>query len=324
MIKERCWLFTGPELGQKKQKIESIKSQIKKDFGEPETRIAYAYETTCFEILNILQSISLFSLPTFIEYRNAELIKDKTEITLLHEWLGSAAEGINFLVLTSDEISVDKKLDSLFSSGQKQIFWELFENKKQDWIRSFFSQHGISITNDAIETILDQVENNTDALKAQCQHFALFFEDTKKIEQKDIENLLSHNKAEDVFTLFDSLTRGETEKSFDILSTLLLTKNISAVQLTIGLASCFRRLRDFQQYLIATGEKPTEPTMRRFGITSKKAISQYERSLKRWPAPVVQDILYKINTCDFDVRKQAQPLHSMLLEMLLLYIAERS
>lgn len=40
-----------------------------------------------FQVLNLLQSISLFATPTFIELRNAELIKDKKEIEELVAWI---------------------------------------------------------------------------------------------------------------------------------------------------------------------------------------------------------------------------------------------
>ena len=318
-----AWLFTGPEIGQKKQKIETIKQEIKKNYGEAETHTFYAYETSAFEVLNILNSISLFAAPTFIEFRNAELIKDKAEIAELQNWIKKATpDNTSFLVLESDEIGIDKKLESVFSAHQKQIFWEMFENKKQDWIRSFFRTNNMDITDDAIETILEMVENNTEALKNECQHIALFFESGKRLEAADMEKLLSHNKEETVFSLFDAMTFGNAEKTFDILNKLFFTKNFSTVQFVIGLTYCFRKLNDVQHYLNTSGELPNDTSLRKFGIVSKKAVAQYQRALKRWTETDVQKIILILTACDFEIRKSGQALQNTLIETAILKIVK--
>ncbi|MEL3908524.1 MAG: DNA polymerase III subunit delta [Treponemataceae bacterium] len=319
-----AWLFTGPEIGQKKQRVEKIKQDIGKKYGQAETHIFYAYETSVFEVLNLLQSISLFASPNFVQLRNAELIKDKNEIAELSSWIkNSSAENLSFLVLESDEISINKKLENAFASGQKQIFWEMFENKKQDWIRNFFAENKMSITNDGIDTILDLVENNTDALKNVCQHLILFFGTGKKIEADELENLLSHNKEESVFSLFDTMTFGDAEKTFDILSKLVLSKNFSAVQFIIGLTYCFRKLNDIQRDLIKTGERPNDFNLRKFGVVSKKAKAQYTRALRLWSEEEVRQIILLLTNCDFEIRKSGQALQNTLIEITVLKIAKK-
>lgn len=319
-----AWLFTGPEIGQKKQRIETIKQEIKKQYGEAETHTFYAYETSAFEVLNLLNSISLFAAPTFIEFRNAELIKDKTEIAELQNWVKNAdADNLSFLVLESDEIAVDKKLEAVFSANQKQIFWEMFENKKQEWIRSFFNNHKMSITDEAIDTILELVENNTEALKNECRNVALFFEPGKRLEAADVENLLSHSKEETVFSLFDAMTFGNAEKTFDILNKLLLVKNFSAAQFIIGLTYCFRKVNDVQNYLKTSGEYLNDAVLRKFGITSKKAAAQYQRALKLWTEHDVQQVVLLLTECDFSIRKSGQALQSSLIEITLLKIIKK-
>ena len=300
-----AWLFTGPEIGQKKQRIETIKQEIKKQYGEAETHTFYAYETSAFEVLNLLNSISLFAAPTFIEFRNAELIKDKTEIAELQNWVKNASsDNLSFLVLESDEIAVDKKLEAAFSANQKQIFWEMFENKKQEWIRSFFN-------------------NNTEALKNECRNVALFFEPGKRLEAADVENLLSHSKEETVFSLFDAMTFGNAEKTFDILNKLLLVKNFSAAQFIIGLTYCFRKVNDVQNYLKTSGEYLNDAVLRKFGITSKKAATQYQRALKLWTEHDVQQVVLLLTECDFSIRKSGQALQSSLIEITLLKIIKK-
>lgn len=317
-----AWLFTGPEIGQKKQKIEILKQQVKNaNNGEIETHTFYAYETDLFEVLQLLQSISLFSAPTFVEFRNAECLKDKVAIDALQKWVKSENQS-SYLVLTTDEISVDKKLDGIFPAADKQIFWEMFENKKQEWIRNFFRNNNLSITDDAVDSILDLIENNTDALKNACKNLVLFFEAGTVIQQADIEKLLSHNKDEDVFSLFDALTQANSEKVFEILNKLILVKGFSAVQFLAGLIFCFRRVADIRQAAQVSGQPVNDALLRSFGITGKKAIAQYTRALKLWDYERVLEIIASLNQCDFNVRSFAQPMHSVLIETTLLKIGE--
>ena len=71
--------------------------------------------------------------------RNAELIKKKEEIELIASWAGAAdQDGGSYLVLVSEEIGVDKKIEALVPKQNKKIFWEMFENRKEQWIVDFF------------------------------------------------------------------------------------------------------------------------------------------------------------------------------------------
>lgn len=319
-----AWLFTGPEIGLKKNEVQDLKAQISKKFGQIEDHILYAYESNVFDLLSILQSISLFSAPIFVEYRNAELIKNKAEVQAIQNWIKNASvDDLSFLVLESEDISIDKKIESAFSASQKKIFWEMFENKKQEWVRNFFRNNGLNITDEAIGTILQLVENNTEALKNECQHLVLFFEKNTRIEKSEIERLLSHNKTEDVFSLFDALTQNDFEKTFDILNKLLLSKNFSAVQFIIGLTYCFRKLSSVHKFLSVANEKPNQNNLKRFGIISKKAMNQNIRALQLWNGADVDKIILLLNNCDLNIRKTSESLQNILLEVTILKIARK-
>lgn len=319
-----AWLFVGPEIGLKKQKIETVKKEIAQKYGELECHRLYAYDSNVYDLVNLLQSISLFSAPIFVEYRNAELIKDKAEIEVLENWIKNAVpDRLSFLILETEEFSVNKKLEACFAADQKQIFWELFENKKQDWIRNFFAANKMSISTDAIEAILNLVENNTDALKNECRHLALFFDPGKHIEEEEITELLSHNKDEDVFSLFDSLTYNDYEKTCNIFNKLVLSKNFSPVPFILGLSYCFRRLADIQHFLQESGEAPSQNKLIRFGVSGKKAYAQTTRALQLWNEQELNDILLLLNNFDLTIRKSGTALQTPLLEVLLLKISKK-
>ena len=164
----QAYLFTGPEFGAKGDKIDSIKADLKKRLGDVEFSTCYVSENPVSEVVSTLQSGSLFSASSCVVYREAELIKKKDDVGALSEWLASASDSQNVLILVSDEISVDKKLEEIVPKQNRQIFWEISEDRKNAWIRDFFSKNGFGIEDDAVSLILDMVEGDTLSLRTEC------------------------------------------------------------------------------------------------------------------------------------------------------------
>ena len=124
-------------------------------------------------------------------------------------------------MLVSDETSVDKKLENCVPKDHKRIFWEMFENRKEEWIVSFFRKEGFSVDQEAVETILELVENNTDALRVACSRFVLLYPPAHRVTAEDVLNILEHTREESAFTLFDSLTEGDLEGAVEIAQNCL-------------------------------------------------------------------------------------------------------
>ena len=119
-------------------------------------------------------------------------------------WLENA-DFSTVLILVSDEITVDAKLEKLIPPSNRKKFWEMFENKKVEWVTNYFSKNGYIIKSNVVLLILDLIENNTQALKEECSRFFVCFQKQHEITEKDVEEVLSHNREENVFTLFNVL-----------------------------------------------------------------------------------------------------------------------
>jgi hypothetical protein len=307
------WLFTGPELGERNDALEALRKSAEKKYGQLDNHLFYAADTSLSVILDAVQNGSLFANARFAVVRNAEAIKKKEDIQALTHWVEQTpAEDGAFLVLISDEIGIDKKIEAIVPKDHKKIFWELFENKKQDWIRRFFAQSKISIEQDAIDVLLELVENNTEALKNTCAHISLFFEQGTLLTAETVERLLAHNKEETPFTLFDALSSANLEYALNIRQKLSLSKESSPVQLIAGLAYCFRRLRDW--HTIAHTGALDDFSLKKAGFTSKKAIDQYRRASRQWNEHTVSRILSLLNQTDMQIRTMGQELSGVLLD----------
>ena len=307
------WLFTGPELGERNDALEALRKSAEKKYGQLDNHLFYAADTSIAVVLDAVQNGSLFAEARFAVVRNAEAIKKKEDIQALSQWAEQTpTEAGAFLVLISDEIGIDKKIEALVPKDHKKIFWELFENKKQEWIRRFFAQSKISIEQDAIEVLLELVENNTEALKTTCAHISLFFESGTTLTAETVERLLAHNKEETPFTLFDALSNANLEYALNIRQKLTLSKESSPVQLIAGLTYCFRRLRDWHN-LAQTGGLD-DFSLKKAGFTSKKAIDQYRRASKQWSEQTVYRIISLLNKTDMQIRTMGQELSGVLLD----------
>src|SRR5574344_1708761 len=83
------YLFTGPEFGERNDAVQSVKTAMKKKFGQVDEYLYYASETDFGDVITALQSESLFVPAACIVLRGAELIKGKEDIALLASWVAS-------------------------------------------------------------------------------------------------------------------------------------------------------------------------------------------------------------------------------------------
>lgn len=316
------YLYTGPEFGERDDAVLAVKNAMKKKYGAIDEHLFYATETPVSEITTILQSGSLFTNAACVVVRAAEAIKKKEDVQTICDWAKAAAngEGANALVLVSNEIGIDSKLEKAVPPSHKKIFWEMFEDRKIPWLHNFFNKNGCAISGDAAEDILDMIENNTQALRTECSRFFLLFPKGHEITAADVEAVLAHNRTENAFTLFDTMSSSESparrlELSLDVLQKIRLSKDSSSVMILAGLASCFRRLQTWHT-LFASG-KSDDFSLKTHGFSSRKAKAQYSRASQIWLTGQAAAILAGIAACDMEIRSGGALLEDVLLQKLI-------
>lgn len=313
------FLYTGPEFGERNEAVEKVKASLKKKFATVDEYLFYLIETSLAQAMTTLMDGSLFSDATCVVIRGAELIKKKEEFQIIEKWLESNPSESNTLILVSDEVSVDAKLDKLVPASNKKKFWEMFEDKKLPWIFDFFRKNGYSIEEDAAELILEMVENNTEALKNECSRFFVLFQKDHKITSEDVDAILSHNREEDAFTLFNRLTdnsdspQGRLESGLAILQKLRLSKENSSVKILAGLGSCFRKLQTWHK-MISENSYPDELTYKVNGFGSKIQQKQYRNAAKIWTSGQAAAILALISSADMEIRAGGALMEDIILQ----------
>lgn len=322
MAQAPVYLFTGPEAGEKNDAILQLRVAARKKAGVLDEYTFYASETKFSQVTTLLLNESLFAAGRFVVFHGAEQLKKKEDLEMLSSWIASSGGGASILVLVSEEVGCDKKLEALIPKSNKQIFWEMFDNRKEQWLVNYFKKSGYSISADAVELVLELIENNTEALKSECSRFFLCFPQGHQVSVEDVEKILAHNREESAFTLFDSLCAvGRSpvvrlEAALGILQKLRLSKDSSGVQLIAGLTYCFRRLLAWHQ-LIRDNPSPSDLDYKIRGFSSKKARSQYLNAGRLWSAPQVGQILALLSRSDMEIRTGGTLLEDTILQSLL-------
>lgn len=303
------YLYTGPEFGKRNDAVEALRSSHKKQFGVIDEHSFYLLETPFSQVMTILQSGTLFSDGVFIVCKNAELLKKKDEIQMIADWLENPEESA-VLVLISDEVSVDSKLEKLVPQSNRQKFWEMFDNQKLPWVVDFFRKNGYRIQQNAAQMILDMVENNTQSLKNECSRFFVCFPKEHEITEEDVDSILTHNREETAFTLFNQIAdsseneQQRLEKGLSILQKIRLSKDNSSVMIIAGLSSCFRKLVLWHN----EGES---------AIPGSLMQKQYRSAAKIWSVGQSTAILAILAATDMEIRSGGAQMEDVLLQKML-------
>ncbi|MCR4790535.1 MAG: DNA polymerase III subunit delta [Treponemataceae bacterium] len=327
------YLFKGPEFGEKNEAILELKAQAKKKYPSIEIKSFYVMETPVSEWIGELSNGSLFSEGKFFTVKNAELIKNKDEIQLIESWAkASEAEGLDdcYLILVSDENSVDSKLEKIIAKDKVKVFWEMFENRKIPWLMEYFQKNGYKIHEDAAQEILNMVENNTEALKNECSRFFIVFAQDHFILPEDVDKVLEHNREESAFTLFDAMADSKNpvsarlENSLEILQKIRQSaaKDASSIGLIAGLLYSFRQLKKW--HILQESGSVSEASLKSAGFYSKTQQNKFRSAAKIWNYQQVQRIIALLSSTDMQIRSEGNALEDHLASMMIYQIVVKN
>jgi len=314
-----AYIFLGPELGKKQDVINTIKERIK-DTSEIEEYTFYADETPASVIIDTLQNEGLFADSRIVIVKNAEFIKKKDEIELIVSCTKNMKEN-TVLILLSDEIRLAAGFDN--AKANQQIFYEMFERDKIAWVQDYFKREGFNIGKSCISTILEMVENNTDALRRECSRLIQFLlqKETPKNQPIDtdcIEKWLSHNREESAFTLFSRIAAGDLSKALESLNVMLAAKE-SAAGILAGLAWCFRKLGDYLS-LLETGNANNSFELKKIGLSSPKTKDDYAAASRRYNIESAEACLALTAEYDILLRSPVAVMENILMDRYIIAI----
>jgi len=316
------YLLLGPEEGEKDAFVKRLLEAAGREHGgPPEVQRCYPFETDLGQVLAQLANGSLFASFRIAILNNAEELKSKREVDLLAAYAQRPSPDTALLLLSAEVARMDKRIERLVSKERKVIFWELFESQKQGWVNAFFRTRGLGIEPEAVDFLLDMVENNTRELRAVCERLALFFGKGARVGYAEVERLLYHSKEENGFTLFERLAARNLADCLEVLSKILLSRESDAVQLLGLLAAQVRTLFAFERLLTAI--YTVEDAAERLNIRGKRVQQTYAGGARRYSLEEMARLVRLLALFDCRARSLKAALHPALLQLFLYYAVVR-
>ena len=253
----------GSEEGEKQTWLDEETMRLRKEHPDMETVRLFAFDVDASTLEDALFSPSLFSSFTLVVLKHYEQLQKNSPVNkVIARYASCSDEPASRLVVISSEsaYSLPSSISKAVRKEDVITFWELFENRKQDWIRTFFRKAGYQIDQDAIRYILDMIDNNTQAMKDTCSLLAIFFDTThgeggRRIRLDDIASYVSHTRSEDGFTLFAQIAKGDLERALSSLHRILVTDSRGYMSIVGILLRQFRLLESFLTLSRDVGEE---------------------------------------------------------------------
>jgi DNA polymerase-3 subunit delta len=309
----QVYLFMGPEQGEKDDAIARIRDSLRAKYkaGLEET-LFYAGENGALEIAGAVANGALFSDARFFLIKEASLFK-KADVPALASAFATL-DANTTVILVSDETKVEKDLDALALPQNKKVFWELFDSDKVAWVNQFWRKNGYKITGDAVDVLLDMVENNTEALRQQCGRLMLFLKKDKPVDTEDVAAWLSHTREESPFTLFSAIAAADREKAFHITRVLLGAKQ-APVAIFAGLTYCYKRLRDYAT--VASRAHASDLDFVKIGFKSRLMRRDYDALWKNFHGSslLASRLLALTAAFDMEIRTADSSFQEILMDM---------
>lgn len=310
---EPVYLLAGPEAGKRAAFIDEIKAAVlAADGGAAEEHRFYASDVGVNDLLSLLRNGSLFSSRRLVEYRGAEFVKTKDELKALAEYLAAPAQDA-VLILVTESFYAEKVLEDAVGKARKRTFYELFDNEKPRWVESRMRERGLSIDSEAVETLLELIENDTADLEAACARLALLFPEGSRLTSDDIEAALARNRQEDAFSLFARMVEDEVAWALETLDAVLADRSGGAVQVISALTWSFRRL--LKLHALLDGGEGFDTACLKLGIRAKSLQALHRQAVKRYPRPACERIIGLAADFDGHARSMGSVLERPLLQL---------
>lgn len=240
------YLLLGPEKGLKEEYIRKLKA----DLGSCEVSKFYGFEDYEAELFAQLNNNDLFADHKLVVLEQTQEIKAKDKVKALAEYIKKPSDCATF-VMTSDELFVAPEIMGSVPEKNVVRFYEMFEGKKEEWLRSFFRRNSLSIDSAACNAIIEKVENNIHDFENVCSQLVVYLSTVPgktSVTADDVDDYLVHTREETDFSLFAYVARGRLDSALECLHTLLRTKDAASVTAMCAsrLATYFRRALSVQ------------------------------------------------------------------------------
>ncbi|MDI6452314.1 DNA polymerase III subunit delta [Peloplasma aerotolerans] len=203
----------------------TIEDKIKEFNVDPFNIIKYdLLENPSDDILEDLQTVSFFAETKVIVIRNIEELEKEDEY-VINSWI-SYFEKPNpdvILIIAVAQLLPDTSVlgAALFKYAFIEKVKDMDKKDYPDFIKNMFKKYQYSITDDAVDALLERTNLDFNLINQEAEKLMLFAYDTKEITEKAVVLLVSRNLEENIFELTNALLSKNQTKTIEIFYDLV-------------------------------------------------------------------------------------------------------
>jgi len=238
-----------------------------------------------------------------------------TDKDLVSRYTGRPARD-TVLVFTQGETDVPAALLKLLKDSAVAVrFYPLFKEQVPDWIRRQATQLGVQMSRPAAQILEELVGSDLTLLVNEINKMAMYLQPKKRIDIKEIEEVVGSIRIFSIFELTRSLGEKRAGNSIRILRQLLEAGQ-SPVGIVALIATHFRKLSSLKE-LIPQGASPSQ-LARTIGIPPMY-LKDYVQQAGMFSSEEINGIVGRL--LDTDLRLKGSALsHDLILESLVFSI----
>jgi len=215
------YLLLGEDEGAKNEFISLLKEKLFTDKNDVDSdvdiSVYHGDETGSETIVETLTTSSFFSGKRLVIVRECDKLKNPG---FLLDYLQIPSDSI--LVLISDKKSMSVKLTELVEKkGRVCIFWPMFQNVGEKWLKGKLKDLGIGVEDEAVKYIIEISGTGTSDLLNQIETIANYLERGDTLTLHKAKSIISRLSRYTVFDLCNALfisPPGEILKIFHYLT----------------------------------------------------------------------------------------------------------
>ena len=155
-----CMLFIGPDRGRQQAEVKKVQQQLTAKFKEePELISYYADQESCDNILAALRNGSLFYAHLLVLIYRCETFSAAEAKKIQQYW--QKPNPACTVIFLSEEYGDVKDRFKFVAKDDMQVFWEVGEQEKPGWLRSYIQRKGGTIDKEALELLCELVNTHT-------------------------------------------------------------------------------------------------------------------------------------------------------------------
>ncbi len=280
----------------------AVEDKIKELNVDPFNIVKYdLLENPYDDVLEDLQTVSFFAEKKVIVVRNIQEL-EKADEYLLQSYLNYFEKpnpDVVVIIVMNELLPESSALGAaLFKFAFIEKVKEMDKKEYPDFIRNMFKKYSYTITDDAIEALLERTNLDFNLINQEAEKLMLFAYETKEINERAVLLLVSRNLEENIFELTNALLSKNQAKTIEIFYDLI-ARNEDPLRILNNIVSKVRELMH-TKLLLDKGYRQDQ-IAEHFHIKSGRAY-YLVKNAQTIPFAQLENHLKKLSKLDYDIK----------------------